>query len=126
MTPSATPFNLYPLLKKSIVIAKYKIKFIPGMITSFKINDNTKLIIPIINENAIEVPFRQLRNPLREDIFIWPKSVIVKHKLYTNKTIKFLFFLIVYYIYKLIILKIKEEYNPFLIANLAFNFGMLV
>ena len=126
MTPSATPFNLYPLLKKSIVIAKYKIKFIPGMITSFKINDNTKLIIPIINENAIEVPFRQLRNPLGDDIFIWPKSVIVKHKLYTNKTIKFLFFLIIYYIYKLIILKIKEEYNPFLIANLAFNFGMLV
>jgi len=107
MTPSATPFNLYPLLKKSIVIAKYKIKFIPGMITSFKINDNTKLIIPIINENAIEVPFRQLRNPLREDIFIWPKIVIVKHKLYKNKTI-------------------KQEYNPYLIANLAFNFGMLV
>ena len=105
MTPSAIPFNLYPLLKKSIVIAKYKIKFIPGMITSFKINDNTKLIIPIINENAIEVPFRQLSNPLIEDIFIfiWPKIVIVKHKLYTNKTI-------------------KEEYNPFLIANLAFKF----
>ena len=103
MTPSATPFNLYPLLKKSIVIDKYKIKFIPGMITSFKINDNTKLIIPIINENAIEVPFRQLRNPLREDIFIWPKIVIVKHKLYTNKTI-------------------KQEYNPFFFFFFLFNF----